>query len=104
MHGYYITPVKNQHIWKRVTIIPWLFIFLSTSAHYLGCYDFIQSWCSSLTYDAATEPRALCVLPPYDCATRCALVPWSVIATPRQYIFRNLSNVLVWILFWFDKK
>ena len=41
--------------------------------------------------------------PAYDCATRSALVSWSVIATPRQYIFHNQSNLLVWILFWFEK-
>jgi hypothetical protein len=51
-----------------------------------------------LTYGAATGPRASCVLQPYACATRGALVSWYVRATPRQSIFRNLNIVLTWIL------
>ena len=62
------------------------------------CYVFTLSWCSSLTNGAATEPRASYVLQPYACATRCALVSWSVITTPWRSILYNLNIVLTWVL------
>ena len=79
----------------------WLPIFLSSHAHYSGCYIFTLPWCSSLTYGAATEPRTSCVLPPHDCATRCALVSWLVKVTSRQSVCRNLNNVLICLKFYF---
>jgi len=52
-------------IWEGLLITTWLPIFLYSDAHYSGCYIFTLSWCSSLTYGAATEPRASYVLQPY---------------------------------------
>jgi len=90
-------------IWEGSVIITCLVISLSIHAHYLGCYVFALLWCLSLTYGAATEPRASYVLQSYACATRCALISWSVIETPQQSIFRNLRNVLTWVLIWVNR-
>ena len=69
-----------------------------------GLLYFILSCCLSLTYGAATEPRASYVLQTYACATRCVLVSWSVRETPHQSIFHNLRNVLTWVLIWVNRK
>jgi hypothetical protein len=66
MHGCGIAIAKSPAFWGS--------IFLPSHAHYLGRYIFILSWCLSLTYGAATEPRTSYALQPYACVTRCALV------------------------------
>ena len=82
---------------EGLLIITWLY-FPSWPCTLLGCYIFILSWCLSLTYGAATEPRASYALQPYACVTRCALASQSAITTPRYTIFRNLHNVMTWVL------
>ena len=99
MHCYYIPTIKSHmHQGRNCEYYMTLHLPILPRALFellCFCYVFTLSWCSSMTYGAATGPRASCVLLQHDCATRCALVSWLVKVTPRQSVCRNLNNVLI---------